>query len=340
MSAGNDNNNHVMPNESEEEKLPDSLDPKARPEAEAAREELFKQNILMDVDERPEGTEAQQEQIETEREVEQADETVQDGDSIKDEADLMAASEAAATEADRDDGERIASEPLAGLADLPDGATPQPENSSANLRQQEELAKPGGDQSAFMNLSVDQQIEDALAQQPPNTTDPGTPSSNQDPVAADSSASTNEDNLFSGQLIASDPDAGDVLTYSLASTPAQGSVVVEADGSYSFDPGNDFNDLAVNEFREVTFTYQVQDNSGGTDTGDMVIRVTGSNDGPVAIADLSNTNEDASTLIDVTNNDFDPDASDSFNVINANIISGNGSVGIFGNSVLYIPVRI
>ena len=103
MSTENDNNNYVMPNDSEEEKLPDSLDPRARPEAEAAREEHFKQNILMDVDERPEGVEAYEE-VQAKREVEQAEDQRKESDEVVPADDSGIDAEGKAIPEERDEG--------------------------------------------------------------------------------------------------------------------------------------------------------------------------------------------------------------------------------------------
>ena len=333
MSADNDNINPVIPNESDNEKLPDSIDPKARPEEGAVREELFKQNILMDVDERPEGMEAY-EYIDVERQVESADEAIKNVESVENTANVQTEERADSVQSEIDDSARIASEPVAGLVGPTEVPTAQTVDQSAAPRQQEEFEPRVVDPSAFYQSSVDQEIEEALAQQPSNPAD-SVP--NQNPEATDSSASTTEDNLFLGQLVASDPDAGDTLTYSLTNAPTEGDVIIEADGSFQFNPGGDFNDLAVGEFREVTFDYQVQDNSGAFDTAEMTIRVMGTNDGPSAIADFASTNEGLSTSINVLANDFDPDASDSLSVVNASITSGNGSLGVVGDSLLYVP---
>ena len=77
-------------------------------------------------------------------------------------------------------------------------------------------------------------------------------------------------------------------------TVAQGSLVFNADGSYSFDPGTDFDDLAVGATRDVTFTYTATDNNGAVSAEETItITVTGTNDAPVAVADAVGTTENA-----------------------------------------------
>jgi VCBS repeat-containing protein len=109
---------------------------------------------------------------------------------------------------------------------------------------------------------------------------------NDGPVASAEEISASEDGgAVTGQLDASDVD-GDNLTYSLVSGPSEGegSVTINSDGSYSYAPGDDFQSLAAGETQEVTFTYQVDDGQGGTDTAQATVTVTGTNDGPVASA--------------------------------------------------------
>ncbi|XZE19693.1 VCBS domain-containing protein [Pirellulaceae bacterium SH449] len=83
-----------------------------------------------------------------------------------------------------------------------------------------------------------------------------------------------------GQLIATDVDTSDTHTFTLVTGPSEGSVVVNADGSYTFNPGSDFQDLAVGETRDVTFVYEVEDNHGATSQNTVTITVTGTNDAP------------------------------------------------------------
>ncbi len=105
---------------------------------------------------------------------------------------------------------------------------------------------------------------------------------NDAPVAVAGSASGNEDDTsITGQLIASDVDATDTLTFSLVSGPFSGSVTVAGNGEFTFSPGNDFQDLAIGESRVVTFVYQVADNHGATDQQTVTVTIDGRNDAPV-----------------------------------------------------------
>ena len=60
-------------------------------------------------------------------------------------------------------------------------------------------------------------------------------------------------------------------------------LVMNADGTYSYDPNSAFNGLAVGQTATDTFTYQVSDGQGGVATATVTITVTGQNEAPVVI---------------------------------------------------------
>ena len=72
---------------------------------------------------------------------------------------------------------------------------------------------------------------------------------------------------------------GDALTYTV-DQPTEGAVTNNADGTFSFDPGSDFQDLGVGQTRDVTFNYTVSDGAGGTATNTATVTITGTNDTP------------------------------------------------------------
>ncbi|MGB0466608.1 MAG: tandem-95 repeat protein [Pontibacterium sp.] len=86
-----------------------------------------------------------------------------------------------------------------------------------------------------------------------------------------------EDTPLTGQLVASDMD-GDSLSYALAQDgePAHGTLLLNADGSYTYNPEPDFvgND---------SFTYQVSDGQGGVTLASVSLTVSGVNDAPALI---------------------------------------------------------
>ena len=66
---------------------------------------------------------------------------------------------------------------------------------------------------------------------------------------------------FVADDVDSDDDQG-TLTYELLGQPSGGTVTNNNDGTFSFDPGHDFDDLAEGETRDVTVTYRAIDSHG------------------------------------------------------------------------------
>ncbi|WP_448679534.1 retention module-containing protein [Pseudomonas nicosulfuronedens] len=161
---------------------------------------------------------------------------------------------------------------------------------------------------------------------------------NDRPVAVDGTASTEENTVLQGQVPAASDIDGTVVGYQLATDVAQGkgSLVFNANGSYTFTPGTAFDHLAAGQSETVTFTYQAKDDAGAlSDPKTITITVNGSNDAPVAVADTAHTSEDTAITIDVLGNDTDAEG-DALTVTSAN--AGNGSVVINQDGTLsYTP---
>ena len=118
------------------------------------------------------------------------------------------------------------------------------------------------------------------------TTD-GTPSkvtitidgTNDIPVITPDSKTTPEDQPISGALTATDPD-GDPLTFVLKDGPANGTVSVQPDGTYTYTPNHDYNGPD-------SFTVTVSDGKGGSVVTTVSLTVTPLNDDPVARNDAN-----------------------------------------------------
>ncbi|WP_418338495.1 retention module-containing protein [Pseudomonas citronellolis] len=119
---------------------------------------------------------------------------------------------------------------------------------------------------------------------------------NDAPVAQAGSATTAENDVLNGQVPAASDVDGSIAGYQLASGvgTGNGTLTFNSDGSYSFDPGQDFDSLPAGVSRDVTFTYQAKDDSGALSAPQTItITVTGSNDAPVAQAATAAVNEDS-----------------------------------------------
>src|SRR5678816_3919869 len=104
----------------------------------------------------------------------------------------------------------------------------------------------------------------------------------------------------------SDVDDGAILSYSL-NAPVAG-LTLNADGSYSFDAANAaYQHLAEGATTNVVGNYTVTDEHGATSTSALTIKLTGTNDAPVAVADTNAGNEDTTITGSVASNDSDVD---------------------------------
>ncbi|MBO9401805.1 VCBS domain-containing protein [Shimia sp. R9_3] len=101
------------------------------------------------------------------------------------------------------------------------------------------------------------------------------------PVLSTATASATEDgSSVTGQMSATDVDSGDTLAYSLGQAAPAG-FTLNADGSWHFDPTDAaYQHLAAGATEQVTIPVTVTDGTA-TDTQNLVITVTGTNDGAV-----------------------------------------------------------
>ncbi|MBH9865954.1 hypothetical protein CIW44_10150 [Vibrio vulnificus] len=126
------------------------------------------------------------------------------------------------------------------------------------------------------------------------------------PVAKDATTTTEENTVLEGNVPAADDVDGTVVSYSLGDTVSEGSLTFNANGSYTFTPGSDFDDLPAGDSREVTFTYSATDNNGGvSEPKTITITVTGTNDAPTATAATGSVTEDASITGSISAEDVD-----------------------------------
>ncbi len=153
----------------------------------------------------------------------------------------------------------------------------------------------------------------------------------------DAHTSAGEHSLVFGNVTDNDDVPDLVREVTLVTAPAQGILTLDADGSFSYDPGDEFDYLAAGESAQVEFSYRVTDADRDSDTAVVLISVTGTNDKPIAEIDYGTIDENAPLLVDVLANDTDVDASDSHTVTAASIASGLGAVAIVGNQVQWTP---
>ena len=155
---------------------------------------------------------------------------------------------------------------------------------------------------------------------------------NDNPIALGDVFSVTEDTTLSGNVLAdngtgadSDVD-GDALSVNTTpvSGPSNGVLTLNADGTFDYTPNEDFSGTD-------SFTYEISDGNGGTDTATVNITINNVND---IADDTQTTNEDVASTINVLANDsFGPNAS-----ITSVTNGTNGTVSIGSNGeVTYIP---
>ncbi|SCB88311.1 MULTISPECIES: tandem-95 repeat protein, partial [Priestia] len=120
---------------------------------------------------------------------------------------------------------------------------------------------------------------------------------NDPPVTGNLSFTINEDTTLSNRVTATDPD-GDPLTFSLQNAPTNGTVLVNADGTFTYTPNLNFNGTDV-------FTVLVSDGQGGTAVSTVTVTILPINDLPTVPNYTFNTQEDVSVVGTIVGNDVD-----------------------------------
>ncbi|MEM1138648.1 MAG: Ig-like domain-containing protein, partial [Pseudomonadota bacterium] len=155
-----------------------------------------------------------------------------------------------------------------------------------------------------------------------------------------------EDGNFSGDDVDSD-DGGTSLTFNLRAQPTKGTVVNNDDGTFTFSPNGEFEDLDVGQSEPVTFTYEAEDRHGAKSAAQTVtVTVQGAFDANPNIPDAVDDPalaaiEDAPASLDVLANDTDlndlvPDAI-TIASLNTDALTGAAVIAADGKSVDYDP---
>ncbi|KRC70730.1 hypothetical protein ASE30_14315 [Achromobacter sp. Root83] len=123
------------------------------------------------------------------------------------------------------------------------------------------------------------------------------------PTAAGDEGATDEDNALNvdaeNGVLANDTDPdGDTLFVSQVNGQTSnvgtavaglggGTFTLNADGSYSFNPGSAFHSLPAGQTATSSITYTVSDGEGGTSTATLTVTITGTNDTPILNPDVT-----------------------------------------------------
>jgi VCBS repeat-containing protein len=123
---------------------------------------------------------------------------------------------------------------------------------------------------------------------------------NDAPTTSGATLAGQEDGTIAGQVTGVDVD-GDALTFAVDGAPANGTVTMNPDGSFSYTPAPNFNGTD-------SFTYTVSDGNGGTTTGTVSVNVAAVNDAPTTSGGAANVAEDGSVTGQLSGTDIDGDA--------------------------------
>lgn len=157
------------------------------------------------------------------------------------------------------------------------------------------------------------------------------------PTAADDVYVTDEEvslTIAAPGVLSNDADAdGDAITAAILSGPANGTVTVNADGSFAYTPNAGFSGVD-------TFAYQASDGALASAAATVTINVNALNDAPDAVDDAFTIAEDGTLSLDIAGgvlaNDTDPDG----DALLAALVSGpaNGTVNLAADgSLTYTP---
>jgi VCBS repeat-containing protein len=151
------------------------------------------------------------------------------------------------------------------------------------------------------------------------------------PTALADTGATDQDTPTSGNVIHSlnpgqsdtDPDGDNLSVSQVNGNPAGvgtvvagsagGQFIVNADGTYTFDPHGDFADLGAGASRTTNVSYQVSDGEGGTSTTTLTVTVIGTNDAPTqqgSLPDKTGSDSAPITPIDTSAGFHDVDTGD------------------------------
>jgi len=120
--------------------------------------------------------------------------------------------------------------------------------------------------------------------------------------ALDDNAETDEDTLVVIDVLANDLLGVAPLQIVGLENGAHGSTQDNGDGTITYTPDPDFHGID-------SFTYIIEDSNGNSDSAVVSVTVYPINDGPTALDDLSETDENEPVKIDILTNDSDPDGS-------------------------------
>jgi VCBS repeat-containing protein len=145
---------------------------------------------------------------------------------------------------------------------------------------------------------------------------------------------------FQGDDVDADNDIND-LTYEIIGAPDAGSLVNNGDGTFTFNPGTDFQTLAKNETATITLSYTATDRHGAvSDPAALTITVTGENDAPEMAAGTGTADEDGAAItvdLAVLGSDVDSDNDGGSLIYSVTGSPAEGSASVSGTNLIFDP---
>ncbi len=197
------------------------------------------------------------------------------------------------------------------------------------------------DSGESANVVVNYTIKDQFGATSSSTVTITVNGANDAPVANDDTASTTEDAAVSGNVLANDTDVDvEPLTVTNPGTyvGAYGTLVLAANGSYTYTPNAAAQGLDTGETVNDVFSYTASDGTA-SDSATLTVTVNGANDAPVANDDTASTNEDSAGVSgNVLTNDTDVDVEPLTVAAPGTYVGTYGSLTIAANgSYTYTP---
>ena len=130
---------------------------------------------------------------------------------------------------------------------------------------------------------------------------------------------TNKDFVYIDNALEndSDPDGDELTVFALFGSsdavgeiitlPSGANVTIQANGTFLYDPGSEFESLHEGDKATDTFEYTISDGAGHTEVATVTIDIDGNNDLPMAADDTETTSKDTTVSSFVLANDSDPE---------------------------------
>ena len=153
---------------------------------------------------------------------------------------------------------------------------------------------------------------------------------NDTPVAADDTATLDEDTSAAIPVLANDTDVDqDPLSVVGATAPGHGTASLTGDGTITYTPTANYNGVDL-------FTYTVSDGHGGTSTATVTVTIDPVNDAPTAVNDSFTVTENTTLTANVVANDTDVDGNPL--TVTDTTTPGHGTTAITGGgTITYTP---